>query len=96
MLINQRHLYEAQLRRVLADNQHVREKADYRGDRKNKRHFAPAPAARSQRPAGLGTLRAVPIMGTRCIRRFLEARLGAYSEKPSPLLSQKIPHPPHA
>jgi len=30
VLINQRHLYETQLRRVLADNQHVREKADYR------------------------------------------------------------------
>ena len=30
VLINQRHLYDTQLRRVLADNQHVREKADYR------------------------------------------------------------------
>ena len=30
VLINQRHLYETQLRRVLADNQTVREKADYR------------------------------------------------------------------
>jgi uncharacterized protein (UPF0332 family) len=30
VLINQRHLYETQLRRVLADNQNVREKADYR------------------------------------------------------------------
>src|SRR4029453_3653254 len=30
VLINQRPLYETQLRRVLADNQHVREKADYR------------------------------------------------------------------
>jgi uncharacterized protein (UPF0332 family) len=30
VLINQRHLYETQLRRVLADNQQVREKADYR------------------------------------------------------------------
>jgi uncharacterized protein (UPF0332 family) len=29
-LINQRHLYETQLRRVLADNQTVRDKADYR------------------------------------------------------------------
>jgi uncharacterized protein (UPF0332 family) len=30
VLINQRHLYETQLRRVLTDNQTVREKADYR------------------------------------------------------------------
>ena len=30
VLINQRHLYDTQLRRVLADNQTVREKADYR------------------------------------------------------------------
>lgn len=30
VLINQRHLYETQLRRVLADNQVLREKADYR------------------------------------------------------------------
>jgi uncharacterized protein (UPF0332 family) len=30
VLINQRHLYETHLRRVLADNQQVREKADYR------------------------------------------------------------------
>ena len=30
VLINQRHLYDTQLRRVLADNQNVREKADYR------------------------------------------------------------------
>lgn len=30
VLINQRHLYETSLRRVLADNQQVREKADYR------------------------------------------------------------------
>ena len=30
VLINQRPLYETQLRRVLSDNQHVREKADYR------------------------------------------------------------------
>ena len=30
MLINQRHLYDTQLRRVLSDNQNVREKADYR------------------------------------------------------------------
>jgi len=29
-LINQRHLYETQLRRVLSDNQTVRDKADYR------------------------------------------------------------------
>src|ERR671925_1922796 len=29
-LINQRHLYDTQLRRVLAENQNVREKADYR------------------------------------------------------------------
>ena len=28
--INQRHLYDTQLRRVLSDNQNVREKADYR------------------------------------------------------------------
>jgi uncharacterized protein (UPF0332 family) len=30
VLINQRHYYDAELRRVLADNQHLREKADYR------------------------------------------------------------------
>src|ERR671931_911461 len=30
VLINQRHLYETQLRRVLSDNQNLREKADYR------------------------------------------------------------------
>ena len=30
VLINQRHLYDTQLRRALADNQNVREKADYR------------------------------------------------------------------
>src|ERR687886_2073857 len=30
VFINQRPLYETQLRRVLSDNQHVREKADYR------------------------------------------------------------------
>ena len=30
VLINQRHLYETQLRRVLSDNQNAREKADYR------------------------------------------------------------------
>ena len=30
VFINQRHLYDTQLRRVLADNQHLREKADYR------------------------------------------------------------------
>jgi uncharacterized protein (UPF0332 family) len=30
VLINQRHLYDTQLQRVLADNQNVREKADYR------------------------------------------------------------------
>ena len=30
VLINQRHLYETQLRRVLSDNQNVRDKADYR------------------------------------------------------------------
>ena len=30
VLINQRHLYDRQLRRVLSDNQSVREKADYR------------------------------------------------------------------
>jgi uncharacterized protein (UPF0332 family) len=30
VLINQRHLYETPLRRVLSDNQNVREKADYR------------------------------------------------------------------
>jgi uncharacterized protein (UPF0332 family) len=30
VLINQRHLYDSELRRVLADNQTVREKADYR------------------------------------------------------------------
>jgi uncharacterized protein (UPF0332 family) len=29
-LINQRHLYETQMRRVLSDNQTVRDKADYR------------------------------------------------------------------
>ena len=32
VFINQRHLYETQLRRVLADNQHLREKADYRSE----------------------------------------------------------------
>jgi uncharacterized protein (UPF0332 family) len=30
VFINQRHLYETQLRRVLSDNQTVRDKADYR------------------------------------------------------------------
>src|ERR671931_2869349 len=30
VLINQRHLYERELRRVLADNQSLRDKADYR------------------------------------------------------------------
>ena len=30
VLINQRHLYDSELRRVLADNQNVRDKADYR------------------------------------------------------------------
>jgi len=30
VLINQRHLYDREFRRVLADNQTVREKADYR------------------------------------------------------------------
>jgi uncharacterized protein (UPF0332 family) len=30
VLITQRHLYDTQLRRVLSDNQNVREKADYR------------------------------------------------------------------
>ena len=30
VLINQRHLYDTQLRRVLSDNQHLRDKADYR------------------------------------------------------------------
>ena len=30
VFINQRHLYDTQLRRVLSDNQHLREKADYR------------------------------------------------------------------
>ena len=30
VLINQCHLYETQLRRVLADNQNLREKVDYR------------------------------------------------------------------
>ena len=30
VLINQRHLYETQLRRVLSDNQNLRDKADYR------------------------------------------------------------------
>src|SRR5438270_13360586 len=30
VFINQRHLYETQLRRVLSDNQNSREKADYR------------------------------------------------------------------
>ena len=30
VFINQRHLYETQLRRVLSDNQNLREKADYR------------------------------------------------------------------
>ena len=30
VLINQRHLYETQLRRILSDNQNVRDKADYR------------------------------------------------------------------
>ena len=38
VFINQRHLYETQLRRVLADNQHVREKADYRPDRAGQCH----------------------------------------------------------
>ena len=30
VFINQRHLYDTQLRRVLSDNQNLREKADYR------------------------------------------------------------------
>ena len=30
VLINRRHLYATELRRVLSDNQHLREKADYR------------------------------------------------------------------
>ena len=30
VLLNQRHLYDTQLRRVLSDNQNLREKADYR------------------------------------------------------------------
>jgi hypothetical protein len=30
VLLNQRHLYDRELRRVLADNQSLREKADYR------------------------------------------------------------------
>src|SRR5437763_7066129 len=30
VLINQRHLYESELRRVLSDNQYLREKAEYR------------------------------------------------------------------
>ena len=30
VFINQRHLYDTQLRRVLSDNQQVRDKADYR------------------------------------------------------------------
>ena len=30
VLINQRHLYDSQLRRVLSDNQNLRDKADYR------------------------------------------------------------------
>ena len=30
VLINQRHLYDTQLRRVLSDNQNLRDKADYR------------------------------------------------------------------
>ena len=32
VLINQRHLYDAELRRVLADNQSLRDKADYRAE----------------------------------------------------------------
>ena len=32
VLINQRHLYERELRRVLADNQSLRDKADYRAE----------------------------------------------------------------
>ena len=32
VLINQRHLYDTQLRRVLADNQSLRDKADYRAE----------------------------------------------------------------
>src|SRR5499433_673528 len=32
VLINQRHLYEAGLRRLLADNQSLRDKADYRAE----------------------------------------------------------------
>src|SRR5262249_48725798 len=32
VLTNQRHYYEAQLRRVLADNQSLRDKADYRAE----------------------------------------------------------------
>ena len=31
-LLNQRHLYDTQLRRVLADNQSLRDKADYRAE----------------------------------------------------------------
>ena len=32
VLINQRHLYDRELRRVLADNQSLRDKADYRAE----------------------------------------------------------------
>ena len=32
VLINQRHRYDAQLRRVLSDNQSLRDKADYRAE----------------------------------------------------------------
>jgi len=32
VLINQRHLYDTQLRRVLSDNQSLRDKADYRAE----------------------------------------------------------------
>src|ERR671931_1507957 len=45
VLINQRHLYDTQLRRVLSDNQNLRDKADYR------------PELVSATQAGLGTKR---------------------------------------
>ena len=32
VLINQRHLYDSELRRVLSDNQSLRDKADYRAE----------------------------------------------------------------
>lgn len=32
VLINQRHLYDRELRRALSDNQHLRDKADYRAE----------------------------------------------------------------